>query len=322
MPEVESDRIGGTSTGQIRSRDTDDEGATPAHISAHIPARIVVEYYTDPLCSWSWAFEPHWRRLRYEFGDQLRWRYRMGGLIPDWTRYDDPIHSISRPTQMGPQWFEVRELTGMPFDERLWHEDPPASSFPSCVAVKAAELQGATAAERYLRRLREAVMAERRNVARIETLLALAGEVSDQPGARSPGFDAERFAHDLEQPPAAEAFRQDLRDAGYRGIGRFPTLTLWPADATGQLATRGILIVGYRPYDVVREALVALDRHLRPQRRALDALTYAQYWGAVAMPEVAAALEWSAPRASEALAELVAAGRLRERGPFFEAVQR
>jgi hypothetical protein len=25
-----------------------------------------IEYFTDPLCSWSWAFEAQWRRLRYE----------------------------------------------------------------------------------------------------------------------------------------------------------------------------------------------------------------------------------------------------------------
>ena len=25
---------------------------------------LSIEYYTDPLCCWSWAFEPQWRRLR------------------------------------------------------------------------------------------------------------------------------------------------------------------------------------------------------------------------------------------------------------------
>src|SRR5690242_21305745 len=27
---------------------------------------LEVIYYTDPLCCWSWAFEPQWRRFLYE----------------------------------------------------------------------------------------------------------------------------------------------------------------------------------------------------------------------------------------------------------------
>src|SRR5512143_835188 len=135
-------------------------------------AAVAVVCYTDPLCSWSWAFEPQWRRLRFEGGDRLAWRYRMGGMIPDWSRYSDPVNAVSRPLQMAPQWFEVRHVTGMPIDERIWFEDPPASSHPACIAVKAAELQSSEAAELYLRRLREAVMLDRRNIARREILLA------------------------------------------------------------------------------------------------------------------------------------------------------
>lgn len=55
---------------------------------------ILIDYYTDPLCSWSWAFEAQWRRLRYVYGGQMRWRYRMGGLLPNWQSYDDPFNDI------------------------------------------------------------------------------------------------------------------------------------------------------------------------------------------------------------------------------------
>src|SRR3546814_17149873 len=53
-----------------------------------VPGAEIV-YFTDPLCSWSWALEPQWRRLLFTFGDRLYWRYRMGGMIPDWTRSDE-----------------------------------------------------------------------------------------------------------------------------------------------------------------------------------------------------------------------------------------
>ncbi len=95
--------------------------------------RLELEYYTDPLCAWSWGFEPQWRRLRYEFAAQLRWRYRMGGMLSDWQRYNDPLNDISRPVQMGPLWHQIAEVSGMPLDDRCGSRTrqprptPPAS---------------------------------------------------------------------------------------------------------------------------------------------------------------------------------------------------
>ena len=246
-------------------------------------APVAIDYFTDPLCSWSWAFEPQWRRLRYEFGGQLAWRYRMGGMLADWETFSDPLNSVANPAQMGLQWHQVRALTGMPFDERIWREDPPASSYPAGVALKAAELQGADHAERYLRRLREAVMLERRNIARQDVLLALATELA----AASPAtetFDAARFRRDLTGAEALDAFREDLKLAQYRGIGRFPTLILRRA------AGRGVIIVGYRPYAVLREALAAVGPELTPVRRAQDAASYIRHWGSATAQDVAEAL--------------------------------
>jgi putative protein-disulfide isomerase len=64
--------------------------------------RIEIEYFTDPLCCWSWAFELHWRRFINEYQHLFTWKYRMGGLIRDWKSYSDPLNDITRPAQMGP----------------------------------------------------------------------------------------------------------------------------------------------------------------------------------------------------------------------------
>jgi predicted DsbA family dithiol-disulfide isomerase len=207
---------------------------------------LEVTYYTDPLCCWSWAMEPHWRRLLDELGDRLAWRYRMGGMIADWASYQDPVNAVRRPSQMGPVWMEARHLAGAALDERIWIEDPPASSYPACLAVEAAGLQSSAAADAYLRRARQAVMTERRNIARREILLELAAEFA----AGTPGLlDPERFAADLGSEAALAALREDLKECRYRGIGRFPTLTMLRRD-TG----RGVGIMGYRPYEVLRGA--------------------------------------------------------------------
>lgn len=262
---------------------------------------VFIEYYTDPLCSWSWAFEAQWRRLCYEYAGQLGWRYRMGGLLADWQSYADPFNDIHKPAQMGPQWFQVSDISGMPLDDRLWRIDPPDSSYPACLAVKAAERQGMEVAERYLRRLREAALLECRNIARQDVLFTLAQETAEQ-SSRHP-FDPERFRADFAAPEVVEAFRQDLRDAAYSDIGRFPTLILHRRGASS------IMLVGYRPY----EALLAALKHLAPDllpgpemSREDLAIAYVSHWGRVIARELAEAIGSDAARATELLEALVA----------------
>lgn len=268
-------------------------------------AVIVIEYYTDPLCSWSWAFEAQWRRLRYEYAGQLAWHYRMGGLLPDWESYADPLNEIHSPAQMGPQWFQVGELSGMPLDPRLWQVDPPDSSYPACLAVKAAEVQGQQCAENYLRRLRAAALLEGRNIARQEELFALADEVAASPGVQV--FDSARFRADYAAPACMEALRQDLREAAYVDIGRFPTLLLHHGGG------RSLILVGYRPYSALQAALAHLEPRL--ERRA-DlppaelALVYTTHWGSVTAREVAEILDGDTTRAEALLEDLVRRGRL------------
>lgn len=262
-----------------------------------VGATVEAVYYTDPLCAWSWGFEPQLRRLRYEYGGALTWRTRMGGLIPGWDRFHDPLNAVSRPLQMGPVCVEVRHRTGQPLDDLMWVEDPPASSYPACLAVKAAGLQSHEAGEALLRRIREAAMTERRNVADGRVLLALASEVAaSQPGL----LDADRFEHDRGGPEAAAAFRDDLREGRYLGLTRFPALTLHRADGGVGDAEGGegrvLLLVGYRPYDVLRRALDHLVPGLEPERRAPCPGAYAAYWNGATEREVAEALDHDGPR--------------------------
>lgn len=244
-----------------------------------VPATLLeIVYFTDPLCCWSWAFEPQWRRLRYEYDGLISWRYRMGGLIADWNNFQDPLNSVSRPLQMGPVWMEARHVSGMPIRDTIWIENPPDSSLPACLGVKCAERQSAAAAEAYLRRLREAIMLEGRNIAREEELLALAQAVA----AETSGLlDPERFAQDWQNKVANEALREDLTLAAYHSIGRFPTLTLKGSSGPG------IMITGYRPYEVLLAAVSRVAPELPPARKPADADDYLRYWDGATERELA-----------------------------------
>ncbi|MBF9254582.1 DsbA family protein [Pontibacter sp. 172403-2] len=254
---------------------------------------VEIQVYTDPLCCWSWGFEPQWRRLRYEYGSQVKWRYRMAGLIPDWSSYTDPMNSVSRPVQMGPMWLEVHHLSGMPLQDKIWFTDPPASSYPACMAVKSAGLQSPAAEEMYLRRVREAVMLQGRNIAKREVLLDVAKELSE---SKPELLDYTAFERELTGQVARKAFEEDLQQVRYHLIGRYPTLTISKPGQTG------VMIVGYRPYDALVTALGQAAPELQPVQQATDAESYRRFWAGATDREVQEALGQEATSSSAAKA--------------------
>jgi predicted DsbA family dithiol-disulfide isomerase len=167
---------------------------------------VAVRYYTDPACPWSWGSEPKLRRLFWEFGDELRFTWVMGGLA---RRYGSDYRDEEGSIGSGPDcfadlmshWLDVAAETGMPCDPRLWTRNPISSTYPVCQAVKAAQEQGEAAAYAYLRRAREALMLERKKLDHMEALVWEAGFA---------GLDTERFRIGLGSHAITEAFAADL----------------------------------------------------------------------------------------------------------------
>jgi putative protein-disulfide isomerase len=213
--------------------------------------QIKITFYTDPLCCWSWAFEPQWKKLLDNHGNEIQYEYVMGGLIPNWQTYNDPLNSVSKPIQMGPVWMHASEVTRVKMKYSIWHEDPPSSSYPACIAVKTVGLQSAAAAEAYLNKIRRAVMEEGQNISKPGVLLSIASELAME------NFDFNKFETDWQLGKGNDSFRDDLKKTKFHGIGRFPTLTL--QNATG----KGIMLVGYRPYESLNQALSHIQ-NLKP----------------------------------------------------------
>jgi predicted DsbA family dithiol-disulfide isomerase len=155
-----------------------------------LPVRL--RYHTDPACPASWAAEPALRRLVVEFGADLSITYVMGGLARE---YGAPYEARVM------EWLEHADRSGMPFDPLLWSEGPIRSTYPACIAVKAAAEQGAEAEARYLRALREGLMCFRRKLDAKEALVE---------EARGAGLDVARFRIDLDSHAILEAFGADL----------------------------------------------------------------------------------------------------------------
>lgn len=208
--------------------------------------RVMITYYTDPLCCWSWALEPHWRKLASQYQDAIQWRYVMGGMIQDWNTYNDPLNSVSRPLQLGPVWMHASQVSGTPMDYSIWHKDPPSSSFPSCIAVKCAGIQSGAAADLLLSALRVAVMTKGENISKELVIMSIANNVAQENPLI---FDIKKFEESWRDGSGVNAFRDDLKQTRFLKIGRFPTLTFTNA------SSKGIMITGYRPFEVMKEAL-------------------------------------------------------------------
>lgn len=240
--------------------------------------RVEIVFYTDPLCCWSWAFEPQWRRLQYEFRDQLIFRYVMTGLLPSWKNYSDAIYSVSRPQQMGPVWMEASETSGMPMYDKIWVEDPPASSYPACIAVKSVQLQSATAAVKYLRLVREAVMLRGQNIAKQDVLIQFAQNLANNyPGL----INVDQFADDLTNNNGLEAFRPDWQESQNRNITRTPTLIIRSQNKPA------IMLTGYRPYPALLEAVKQIAPHIQPSVSKICIDDYRRFWGSLTEREIA-----------------------------------
>lgn len=240
--------------------------------------RVEIVFYTDPLCCWSWAFEPQWRRLQYEFRDQLVFRNVMTGLLPSWKNYSDPFYSVSRPQQMGPVWLEASETSGMPMCSKLWVEDPPASSYPACIAVKSAQLQSQQAAVKYLRLLREVVMLEGKNIAKQQVLIEVAEKLAnDFKGL----LNLNQFANDLTNDNGLEAFRLDWQESQNRNISRTPTLIIRCGNKPA------IMLTGYRPYPVLLQAVKHVAPDIQASVKQVSIEAYKRFWGKPTEREIA-----------------------------------
>jgi putative protein-disulfide isomerase len=249
-------------------------------------------YYTDPFCPWSWALEPALRKLAVEFAGSFEVSYVMCGMARE---VGDAGHLVS-------EMLEASAESDMPVDARLWLTDPPRSSHPACLAVKAASEQGDPAP--YLRRLREGLQCRRRKLDTADALVAEAREV--------PGLDVERLRLGLASHGVLEAFAADLDRCGavspeHHSSGsdrvKLPSLEFVGADG----AVHGVY--GPSSYPELRAAAVAAGA--TPASQALGVEHALRRFGTMSTSEIAAVCDLPGPRAPAELWRLAMEWRVK-----------
>lgn len=230
-------------------------------------------------------------RLRSEFADQVRITYVMGGLARD---LDDPSHEV-------PEALDASAWSGMPVDPRSWLGQggrPPRSTYPACLAVKAAAEQRLDGP--LLRLLREGFW--------------LRGAAQDSPDALEEvargvdGLDLARFAIDLHSNAIAEAFGADLERArsapeAVRSPVAEPPRAAFPTFAVSADGGRPRWLSGKVTPAQLRDAVAAAGGEPGPLPGVADAV---RGLGPLTTAEVAAACGLPWPRAAAELWALAA----------------
>ena len=279
------------------------------------PSRLQVVWYTDPINVWCWGCEPAIRRLQVRYADTVEVSVVMGGLFEDFGPIREQWARMS-----GGRWQDsvlaflnaVASHHRMPMDvpRMLASVDNLQSTWPSCIAVKAAGLQGQHHELPYLRHFREAMYLEGRNATERDVQLELASEM---------GLDAAAFGRALEEGTAKAAFEKDLDLCRSKSVTGFPTFEI----------VRGVVSVrldGWQPWDAFEEALneFAPDIHPRPMDVTTESVrALIRRFGRCATLEVAAVLGVTDDEAEILLEDLEAEGGVTRRevgtGLFWES---
>lgn len=230
-----------------------------------------ISIVTDPLCSACWVFEPAWRAFVHRYGHHVTLRHVYGVLLPGWTGFADPGAGIFGPADVPAHWDEAARATGQPIDSSVWLTDPVTSTVPAAAALLRVRAAAPALEGRYLRRLRELVFAEARNIARADVLRAAAVDVgvADPSAVAAPPDDAALSA--IEEERAA------MRALGARS---FPTLVFDSGD-------QQLRVAGAQPYARLVQLLSLGDPQVRPAARP-DAAEAIQAYERATTAEIAA----------------------------------
>ena len=212
---------------------------------------LKVYYFTDPVCSSCWLIQPILRKLKLEYDDYLDIEYHMGGLLPSWLGYNKGV--IKTPSDAAQHWEDMSKKYSVPLNGDVWIEDPLNSSFPPSIAFKAAQLQNKNKAIWFLRRLKEMLFLEKKNITTIDWI---------ENAALSCGLDSAILLKDM-KGKAIELFQDDLRLTEENKINSFPTFIFF-----GGLETK-ITLKGIQSYEKFEEIIHQLIPYAVKKKRSI-----------------------------------------------------
>jgi ubiquinone/menaquinone biosynthesis C-methylase UbiE/protein-disulfide isomerase-like protein with CxxC motif len=179
--------------------------------------------------------------LKEVYGDEIELVYKMGGMYNDMGEWmaENGVDSMDALES----WVKDSDKQmGNPFNVRFVTDLKPASTWPACVAVKAAESQGRELGEEFYRGLMEAVQIFGKDGSDQAVQAQVVQEV---------GLDADKFQSDLGQPKCQQRFLADKNEMA-REKGHFYALRI-----INTKSGRSKMVSGYQaePYEIAIDTL-------------------------------------------------------------------
>lgn len=226
--------------------------------------QLALTHFTDPACPFAFSAEPVRLRLRWHYGEQLRWTTRMIVLTLE------PGEAEKLATGAG----SLQPRYGMPIDPAPYPR--PASSEPACRAVVAARLQAPELQEPLLRRLRVRVM-QAGLLDDPELIAAAARDVGLDPAALQEWCARDDVEAALQEDiaasrnplPAARALNHKLG-----GPAEERRYTAPSYEITSAGGTKVVAVPGFNPAEVYETAIANLAPELarRPKPESVEEL--------------------------------------------------
>ncbi|TNG01421.1 MAG: hypothetical protein EP297_02385 [Gammaproteobacteria bacterium] len=262
---------------------------------------IEIVSYTDPYCTWCWGSEPIIRKIQEVYGEQVHFRYVMGGLVEDIRKFSDPGAGIGGKywyKQVADHWLEASNRHNMPVDVQVYYDikNEVFSTYPASIAFEAARLQSEELGKQYLRRLREGAAAERKAIQRFDVQIELATDLS---------LDIEQFKEDIQSGKANSLFKNDLHECRNKGVRGFPTYLVRNGD-------NEVLLRGYNSYQTFNNWLQELSNGQLEQKTLMGGSSqifdFISRYGKSAAIEVATVFDFDLQQAEKLLTGMVTKG--------------
>jgi predicted DsbA family dithiol-disulfide isomerase len=215
--------------------------------------KIKVEYFTDPLCAWSYATEDTIQRFIDEFKDRIDFKVETLPIMDRLASEADPEQKVFSPDYLKQEWLRISRLTDTRMDPGIWDETPPHSSWPGCRAVKAAEHQGHDQMLTFLHNFRIAIFQQKKNPSNMEVMKQI---------AQQSGLDVDRFYNDMTANAGdlEEMVNSDVQEAAAKCVESSPTLLFHSPNGDG------VTISGPRDYNLFRQTMITLQSELKSER--------------------------------------------------------
>ncbi|MCE2711490.1 MAG: DsbA family protein [Cryomorphaceae bacterium] len=179
--------------------------------------RIKLIYYTDPLCSTCWVFEPYLLRFLMTYNSYVSVEFSMGGLLESWDRMERIDIRYDNRSFLKSLWQSESKRFGACIDASIWENGTVETSYLACRAYYAALLESENKARHLLHNFREFLFICGKDLSSKAAITTCAIDA---------GLDMQLFNEHMDNGEAQDLFERALEKKKAHGVKHFPSLIL------------------------------------------------------------------------------------------------